>query len=51
MTAEYELDQIEVTEGIQMTGRHGPEGNRQPAATREAVTATINQLSHDGNNM
>ena len=33
MTAEYELDQIEVTEGIQMTGRHGPEGNRQPAAT------------------
>ena len=47
--AEYELDQIEVIEGIQMTGRQGSEWIRQPAATREAVTATINRLSHDGN--
>ena len=49
MTAEYELDQIGVTEGIQMSKRHGPERNRQPVATRKAVTATIYQLSHDGN--
>ena len=48
-TAEYELDQIGVTEGIQMSKRHGPERNRQPVATRKAVTATIYQLSHDGN--
>ena len=32
-----------------MSKRHGPERNRQPVATRKAVTATIYQLSHDGN--
>ena len=51
-TAEYELDQIglnSLTEGIQMTRRHGPERNKQPAATRKAVPATIYWLSHDGN--
>ena len=32
-----------------MTRRHGPERNKQPAATRKAVPATIYRLSHDGN--
>ena len=32
-----------------MTRRHGPERNKQPAATRKAVPETIYRLSHDGN--